>query len=250
MSATAGTRTQPIDLDRSAVARYLQLATLFRRRIETGEWPVGVQIPTVEALSLECGVARLTIRQALDQLENDSLIARFRAKGTFVKSRPPSKLWCEVGTDWSGMLLARDGARIEVLSSRARSALPPGAGELGNAAPAYRHLRRRHWRDGIAFLLADVFIESQVAKLIPAKAYTTKTALKLIADAAGVKIIDARQTLTIATADIETSALLQIPLNAPVAHVRRIAIDARGNIALLANGIYRGDIVHLEMKLK
>ncbi|MEY4242328.1 MAG: hypothetical protein RJA14_2024, partial [Pseudomonadota bacterium] len=28
-------------LGRSAVSRYIQLATLFRRRIESGQWPVG-----------------------------------------------------------------------------------------------------------------------------------------------------------------------------------------------------------------
>ena len=74
----------PINLDQSAVSRYLQLATLFRRRVETGEWAVGSQIPTVDELAEECGVARLTIRQALDQLESDGIIQRFRAKGTFV----------------------------------------------------------------------------------------------------------------------------------------------------------------------
>ena len=48
------------------------------------------QIPTVDELAEECGVARLTIRQALDQLESDGIIQRFRAKGTFVRKRRPS----------------------------------------------------------------------------------------------------------------------------------------------------------------
>ena len=34
-------------LRKSSVARYLQLSSLFRRRIETGEWPVDSKIPTV-----------------------------------------------------------------------------------------------------------------------------------------------------------------------------------------------------------
>ena len=35
-----------LSVSRSAVSRYLQLASLFRRRIEAGEWQVGQQIPT------------------------------------------------------------------------------------------------------------------------------------------------------------------------------------------------------------
>ena len=40
---TAGTAA--LDLNRSAVSRYIQLATLFRRRIEQGVWKTGQQIP-------------------------------------------------------------------------------------------------------------------------------------------------------------------------------------------------------------
>ena len=80
-------------LRKSAVARYLQLASLFRRRIEAGEWKVGSQIPTVEVLSKQFGVATMTIRQALNILEEEQLIERFRAKGTFVRAQPKRNLW-------------------------------------------------------------------------------------------------------------------------------------------------------------
>jgi GntR family transcriptional regulator len=109
-------RNPSVDLDRSAVSRYLQLASLFRRRIEAGDWPIGQQTPTVDDLAVECGVARATVRKALDMLEDEGLIERYRAKGTFVRQRPRQQLWCEVATDWSGLLAARDDAVIEVLS--------------------------------------------------------------------------------------------------------------------------------------
>jgi GntR family transcriptional regulator len=50
MSSAAKTATAApaIDLSRSAVSRYIQLATLFRRRIEQGVWKIGTQIPTVD----------------------------------------------------------------------------------------------------------------------------------------------------------------------------------------------------------
>ncbi|MBX2885336.1 MAG: GntR family transcriptional regulator, partial [Granulosicoccus sp.] len=63
-------------LDKSAIARYIQLASVFRNRIRNGDWKVGEQIPTVTQLSAEYGVAGMTIRQALDILQSEGLIER------------------------------------------------------------------------------------------------------------------------------------------------------------------------------
>jgi GntR family transcriptional regulator len=248
MSVPTLNRKPQIDLNQSGISRYLQLATLFRRRVETGEWAVGARIPTVDELADECGVARLTIRQALDQLEDDGIIQRFRAKGTFVRKRRPQELWCEVHTDWSGMLLARAGATIEVLIDES-GVLPASYEGQGTLASGYRHLRRRHSRDGEAFLLADVYVEERISKRIPAKSFSTKTALRLIADVRGLKIGAAKQTLTIGIADVETSTLLGVSLNAPVACIQRVVIDKEGMVVLVADGIYRGDVVKLDMNL-
>ncbi|WP_199231243.1 GntR family transcriptional regulator [Falsiroseomonas bella] len=244
--------TPAIDLSRSAVSRYIQLATLFRRRIEQGAWKPGAQIPTVDDLAAECGVARATIRQALDQLEAEGLIERFRAKGTFVRAAPAAnRLWCEVETDWSGLLRSREGAEIETLSIREKlpaTAVPPA--EIGRPAALYRHFHRRHWRDGQPFLLADVYLDERLAPKVTEEDLRTKTALKLVASLPGVRIGDARQTLTIGTADVETAAALRVPLNAPVAHVRRAAVDQRGVLVMVADGIYRGDVVRIDIKLR
>lgn len=66
----------------------------------------------------------------------------------------------------------------------------------------------------------------------------------------GLRIADARQVLTIGSADVETAAALRMPLNAPVAHARRAAVDARGVLLLVADGIYRGDVVRIDIKLR
>lgn len=239
-----------VDFSRSAIARYIQLATLFRRRIESGQWPLGSQIPTVDDLAEECGVARATIRQALDILESEQLIERYRAKGTFVRRRPQEELWCAVGTDWSGLLRPSHSARIEVLSDDPDVKLERIAYQIGELAPAYRHLHRRHWRHDKAFLLTDVYIDERLRDRISRKDIETKTALRLVHDVPGLDIVDAQQTLTIGTADMETAEALSMPLNAPVAFVHRRAVDRDGIAVLIAEGIYRGDVVRFDIKLR
>lgn len=250
------TREQPTDnttaraLSKSAVARYIQLASLFRRRIETGEWPVGAQIPTVKELARQCGVAGMTIRQALDIIEKDGLIERYRAKGTFVREQPKRDLWCQVNTDWSGLLIAREGASIEILSDERNVSLPRYDGDAGTPAARYRHLRRRHSRDGAPFLIADVYISEDVCPTISEEAYRTMTAMRLVADIPGQTIVDARQVVTIGAADLETSTQLNVPLGEAVAKVRRVAVNQDGMLILLADGTYRGDMVKIEVKLR
>lgn len=239
-----------VDFDRSAISRYIQLATLFRRRIETGYWHVGQQIPTVDALAAEFSVARATIRQALTLLEEEGLIERFRAKGTFVIYRPQQKLWCTVESDWSGLLSARPDADIEILSQETDADLVGRMHDIGNLAPAYWHLRRRHLRDGAPYLVADVYIDQRLKSRISREALRTRTSMRLIAEIAGVKIKDARQTLTIGTADSETAELLSLPLNAPVAIVHRSAVDEKGILVFVGIGVYRGDVIRLDIQLK
>ena len=123
-------------------------------------------------------------------------------------------------------------------------ALPPDA---GTPAPSYRRLRRRHWRDGQAFLLATVFLDERLWPKVTQEDLQTRTALNLVASLPGVRVANARQTLTIGTADVEVATELGIPLNAPVAYVDRTATDEAGTVLLVAAGVYRGDLVRIDL---
>lgn len=241
---------QAIDFSRSGVARYIQLATLFRRRVESGEWAVGTQIPTIDDLAADCKVARATVRQALDLLEEDGLIERFRAKGTFVKKPPQERLWCEVATDWSGLLIAREGVTIEVIASEPNRSPGTLFHGIGRPAESYRYWRRLHSRHDQPYHLGEVYIDAALCKRIPPKALETKPSMQLLRDLPGLKVKEARQTLTIGSADPETANYLDIPLNAPVAHVHRSVVASNGVLVFVGAGIYRGDNVRVDFKLK
>lgn len=237
------------DYSRSSVSRYIQLSTLFKRRIENGEWTVGNRLPTVDELAAECKVARETVRQALHILANEGLIERFRAKGTFVKAAPTERLWCDVRTDFSGLLIPQQGAKIEILSEERNVPLTVHRENYGKPAPLYRHLQRRHWRRSQAFLLAEVYIDESLLGSVPRPDFKNKTALRLLVDIPGVTVSDVHQVLTVATADMEVASMLDIPLNAPVAVTDRYALDESGRLILFARGTYRGDVVRLDLRM-
>src|SRR5262249_47699899 len=117
--------TAPLrDLSRDLVPIYLQLITIFRRFIASGQWPLNEQVPTLDELSAQFGVARATVRQAVGFLEQEGLVARYRRHGTFVVARPQRDSWYTIPTDWTGALAAHDALVPEWLECKRAGALP------------------------------------------------------------------------------------------------------------------------------
>jgi DNA-binding transcriptional regulator YhcF (GntR family) len=63
---------------------YLQLTSLIKLGIVTGEFPAGGAIPSVRTLALEAGVNPNTMQKALSDLERMGLIHTQRTAGRFV----------------------------------------------------------------------------------------------------------------------------------------------------------------------
>lgn len=63
---------------------YMQVSDYIRTRIESGEYPLGSQIPTEHELAALLGVSRPTVRQALDELAHGGFLTRVKGRGTFV----------------------------------------------------------------------------------------------------------------------------------------------------------------------
>src|SRR5437016_5058307 len=86
--------------DRSRVSLYIQVASVMRRRIETGQWVPGQKISTLVELEREFEVARVTVRQAIDVLREEGLLHSQQGRGTFVAQKPANRHWFKVATSW------------------------------------------------------------------------------------------------------------------------------------------------------
>lgn len=70
--------------EKSHVSLYYQVKQIIIKNIKNGEWPVNSKIPTELELCKMFGVSRITVRQALAQLEKEGFLYRKQGKGTFV----------------------------------------------------------------------------------------------------------------------------------------------------------------------
>lgn len=65
-----------------------RVASEIGKRIDSGIWPDGFQLPTERALANEYGLARNTVRRALKALEEEGRLVRQVGRGTFVRTLP------------------------------------------------------------------------------------------------------------------------------------------------------------------
>ncbi|GAA3962000.1 hypothetical protein GCM10023085_50600 [Actinomadura viridis] len=76
----------PIDWDPTEY-RYVQIANHIEKQIQDGVLTEGAALPAVPALAEEYGVARMTIKRAVEILVERGLVTVLRGRGTFVRRR-------------------------------------------------------------------------------------------------------------------------------------------------------------------
>ena len=236
-------------LDNAEVPLYVQLAELFRQRILKGVWREGEKMPSLEQLVQEFEVARVTVRQAVERLARDGLVLPQRGRGTFVTGAPRANRWLRVETTLQNLSDVYRDTHPTILNIDESTRSPLLAAEDGVPAPRYVYMRRVHERDGRPYCVIDIYLDAEIFARHPAR-FRKATVIPLLLAMPSVKIVTARQVLTISTADLEVARHLGISVNAPVADVRRVFTGPKRRVIYLGEVTYRGDFVHVEFDLK
>jgi len=233
---------------RSPTPRYAQLADVLRGRIERGIWAPGARMPSLDDLIEEFALARVTVRQAIGLLHREGLVSPQQGRGTFVTARPsrPKALKMQTTLRELAEVYRHDKPKLTLLEES--NAMPAIVDGEGTPAPRYHCVRRVHSRDGVAYCVISIYLDQRVFRRSPRR-FRRETVVPVLLDLA-VEIARAHQTVTISSADTEVAAHLDVPVNSPVALVRRICIAPDGTVLYIGEVTYRGDYVRFEMDLK
>lgn len=227
-----------------------QLAMLLRRRITSGAWLVGDKLPTLSDLAAEFQVSRVTMQQALTQLAEEGLILRRRGRGTFVTAEPIEQRWFTLATDFKGLASGPGSQHAHLVECRRSRHPPPAKPGEGELAERYHYLRHVHRRGTMPSAVSEIHLAKDVYELAGGKAaFETCEVMTVLSRLDGLALREARQTLIIGAADIEMARLLAVPLNTPLAELRRLVLDKRKRLVYFGHLAFRGDLVRLDFTL-
>lgn len=229
-----------------AAPKYGVVANALRQRIARGRWPAGARLPTLHALAEEFGVARLTARQAVQLLVDEGLLVARQGSGTYVtgQHRAVKNIQVQTTLQALGAMYVETPPDIRTLSESI-GALP--AGRRAGDAP-YVRLQRVHSDGGVPYCAITIHLEASVFARAPDR-FRAEAVIPVLLSLDGCTVRRAHQTMTVGTADTDVAALLGLAPNAPVAFVERVFEGDGGHVLYLAEVVYRGESVRLEIDL-
>ena len=234
--------------DRSRVPLYIQVASVLRTRIQSGQWGVGEKISTLEELEREFEVARVTVRQAVDILREEGMLQARQGLGTFVSKRSQDRHWVQLATNWNSLIEQLKGNVPRRLAIDRDVAPPNLAGDDGNPASSYVKLRSVQYRNDEPYSVVNLHLARDVFDLNPER-FKGAAALVTIDAMDDITLIEAHQTLTIGSADPEIADLLKISIGAPTVEAHCVVVDDRGIAIYVGDITYRSESIKLQINL-
>ena len=225
-------------------ARYQQVKRHVLGAIRTGRWRVGDRIASEHDLVRELGVARMTVRRALDELTREGLIVRRAGVGAFVAGEPLAESHPLEIRDIAAEVASRGHVwRAEVVALETVSADADLARRFETQSGARLfHSEIIHWEGETPIQLEQRWVAPAIAPDYLAQDFTAGTpGAHLLATApieAGEHFVRAE------AADVRTAGLLRLPVDAPVLTVAR-RTWSRGQVASAARLIHPGQAFQL-----
>jgi len=201
----------------------------------------GDPLPVERDLAGELGVARMTLRRAIDALVSESRLIRRQGSGTFVAA--PKVTQRLSATSFSAdmrarglrpgghTLFARQSPAGMMLSSLLE--IPPHSSVL--------HVRRLRLADDVPMALEDLHVPCDVAPGLQGSDLEDTSFYELLAQRWGTPIASGTQTVEPCLVSAEEAAELGVDAGAPAFLFERTSRIADGRVAEFVRSVYRGD---------
>ncbi|RPH59016.1 MAG: GntR family transcriptional regulator [Burkholderiales bacterium] len=232
--------------------KYHQIYLVLREQLEEGRYADGV--PGEHRLTKQFGVARVTVRKALERLQAEGMIERSPGRGT-VALRPtadrcdPPRASARLTGLLENIVSMGLATSVRVIDCEELAAPEPVARELRIApgAPVQKAVRVRSTREGPLSHITT-YVPAVLARGFGRRELAKKPILILLEES-GVRIGRATQSISARLADSVVAARLGVEVGSPLLAVSRLIFDEQERPVQWLQGLYRPDRYHYEMEL-
>lgn len=223
---------------------------VLRQEILEGRYHPEAPLPNEMLLCEQFQVSRITIRKAMERLDREGLVVRYRGKGTFpVASNEASPVQASI----SGVLenLIAMGLKTEVkvvdldyvaASSEVAQALSLAPGALVQKARRVRSHR------SAAFSLLTTYVPEALGRTFDHQDLSAQPLLLLL-ERAGARVARAEQTITAKLATPEQASYLDKEPGDALLCIRRVVYDEHDRPVEYIKGFYCPDTYEHQMSL-
>jgi len=234
----------------SPVPLYYQIQQIVEERIDGGQWPPGMQVPSERELCEQFQVSRITVRQALSALANQGRLTRQQGVGTFVAS-PRIKQRLNRLTGFTEELEAR-GQRpgAQVLQREVVPAPPVVARALALApGEATVLLKRLRLADEEPLAIEIAHLPARLCPGLEEEDLENGSLYHLLGRKFDLIPARAEQQIEALACPAAEARLLGVRKGAPMLHMYRVTYSSEGKPIEHTESFYRGDryIFHVEL---
>jgi GntR family transcriptional regulator len=201
-------------------------------QIRNGELAPETKLPSEHDLAKRYGVSRMTVRQALDRLESERLVVRYRGSGNYVSSPAARKRRLNRLSSFSDELSQSNlevTTRIILLET---VQAPPRIVEnlKTDFGSDINHFRRVRMVDGEVAALQDSWIPYTVAPGLAREGILGGSLYRTLRERFGVELRWAEQTMTATELTVEEADLLGTAPGTAVLSTVRTTYGSSGEI--------------------
>jgi GntR family transcriptional regulator len=227
---------------RPVVPLYARLREHLRGEILRGRLKTHAKLPSEHALGAHHRVSRITVRQALRDLEAQGLIVKVHGKGAFVA---PGRVSASLDrVEGLGESLGASGHAVanRRLAFRELPAPRAAARALGlrDRAPVV-YLETLRTVDGAPFAVSRVWIRRELGRRLARLDLSTRDLLDVYERSLGVAIQRADDEVFARHPSAREARLLGVAVDLPCLEMRRTLIERAGAAIQLEVTLHRGD---------
>ena len=235
---------------RSHLPLYGQIRDLLRARILDGTYQPHQQMPSESDMMASFGVSRITVRQALGELQNEGMIFRIHGKGTFV-SKP--KAFQDLGRlQGFGEAMRQMGYETysKVVSLRTISPSQPVQDRLRLPRRAkVTELQRLRFLNREPISLDVTYVPTAIGARLAREDLSTRDVFVILENDYGIALGHADLQIGSTLADETLAAQLRVEEGSPVLFIERTTHTAEGVPIDHEHLYYRGDAFQYKVRV-